>query len=346
MRALGFIPRQRLKNIPPDLRVRHEYCFFLHDECVRALKEYEEANAHVVSIEFQSKITAEQFQKIAKDRDTIEALRATGYPNEAKRVILNHITMAMVSDCLHHIFEGLRCLEKRKFVVALNLLRKPLKDNLLYLAWMLGDEDDFYRVFTSGNLEDLTHRKLGNVRIDILSKAIGKTGIAAMFDPALLNELIYDRRSSEGFELLFQHAVHLITDSNIELRTSSENFNFIFKSPSEDDIYEMSYKWLPYILLFLSHVILGLFDRMKSMDDGARDGILIRSVYGYALIEDAEWPTILAELKGALSKSVRCANCRANLNVTRYNAIKIAITDSFQCTSCGKKNALLFSYIF
>ena len=40
---------------------------------------------------------------------------------------INTITIGMVSDCLHHIYEALRCMERRKVVVAFNLLRKPLK---------------------------------------------------------------------------------------------------------------------------------------------------------------------------------------------------------------------------
>jgi hypothetical protein len=55
--------------------------------------------------------------------------------------------MALTSDFLHHVYEGLWCLEKRKIVVAFNVLRKPLKDNLTYLCWMLADPEDFYATY-------------------------------------------------------------------------------------------------------------------------------------------------------------------------------------------------------
>ena len=54
MLHLDLIPRNRLQNIPPDLRVKHEYCFFLHDQCVQILKEYEEAKANHVTVNFES----------------------------------------------------------------------------------------------------------------------------------------------------------------------------------------------------------------------------------------------------------------------------------------------------
>ena len=40
-------PRNRLRWIPQDLQLAHEYCFFLHDECVRLLAEYEAVRAHI-----------------------------------------------------------------------------------------------------------------------------------------------------------------------------------------------------------------------------------------------------------------------------------------------------------
>lgn len=131
MTAIGLIPQSRMARIPKGERLAHEYCFFLHDECVSLLKQYEEAEALHVKVKFRSKVEADLFEGLAND-DSIEALRAAGYPKQARRVILNTITMAMVSDCLHHLFEALKCLEKRKSVVALNLLRKPLMDSLLY----------------------------------------------------------------------------------------------------------------------------------------------------------------------------------------------------------------------
>lgn len=344
MQRIGVIPRNRLQNIPPNLRARHEYCFFLHDQCVHMLKEYAERKADLVTIKFQSDITAKQFQEIADAEDPIEALRKTGYPEEAKRVILNQITMAMVSDCLHHIFEALKCFEKRKIVVALNLLRKPLKDNLTYLAWMLGDEEGFYSEFMMGDPERLTQKRLGNARVEILSKAIVKTKLDSMIDASVLNALLFDRKSANGLEGLFQHAVHLITVQHIELRTLPQNFNFIFANPEDDDIYWAVFNSLPYILLFLSHVSAGLFNRMRIMDEGAHNAFYLRSVYGLCLIEDkGEVQSLLHEI---LAQNVTCKTCGSNLKVTRYNAVRIVMTESFRCTSCKQANAFPFSWLF
>jgi hypothetical protein len=345
MRHVGLIPRKRLRHIPYDLRVVHEYCFFLHDECVRILKEYENAEAHLVTVQFPSKLASDEFQKLAST-DPIEALRAAGHPNEAKRVILNQITMRLTSDCLHHIFEGLSCLEKRKVIVALNLLRKPFKDNLIYLAWILGDEDEFFHVFTSGNPEKLAQKQVGNIRTSIFSKALAKTEIGSWMDADLLNELIYNRKSDWSLEKLFQRAVHLITIANVELRTEPENFNFIFKDPRDNDVYERIYDNAPYILLFLTHVILELFDRMRNMDEGSRLSTITRTILGFTLLTSEDTTSVQDKLKNMLGNEVKCEYCHSQLSVTRYNAIRILITESFRCTSCGKNNAFPFSWLF
>ena len=164
--SCSLIPRNRLNRIPQELRLAHEYCFFLHDQCVALLVQYEAADAHTVTFKFRDGAEAKRFSKLAK-KDAVDALRETGHLVEARRVILNTITMAMVSDSLHHIFEALKCIEKRKTVVALNLLRKPLTDSLVHLSWMLGDEDAFYKAFSAGQPEALTLKRLGNITLSL-----------------------------------------------------------------------------------------------------------------------------------------------------------------------------------
>ncbi|MGH7814402.1 MAG: hypothetical protein ACREQI_10440 [Candidatus Binataceae bacterium] len=296
-------------------------------------------------MKFPSKITAKQFQKIAKSKDAIEALRKTGYPDEAKRVILNQITMAMVSDCLHHVFEALKCLEKRKVVVALNLLRKPLKDNFTYLSWILGDEDHFYREFTRGHPERLAQSRLGNSRSEIFSKAIDKTNLARFADVTLLLQLLFDRKNENGLEALFQHAVHLITVQRIELQTLPENFNFIFKNHNDDDVYYRVYNALPYVLLLLSHVVVGLFDRMKAMEKGVMVMFYLRSVLGFLLLEEKGSEDAQGAIGELLSPDLSCTYCKSRLRVSRHNAARLLMTESFRCTTCRRVSAFPFSWM-
>ena len=311
-----------------------------------ALKEYEESEAHFVTINFKTKAEADKFVERDNEDDFIEALQYLGYDIETKKIILNTITMAMISDCLHHIYEALRCLEKRKIIVALNLLRKPLKDNLTYLAWMCCDPDGFYNEFMKGNPQDLSQNKLGNIRKDIFSSAIQKLDIGTIIDAESLIEMIFNRENPDGLEGYFQHAVHLVTIKYEATQTSPQNFNFIFKNPSDDDIYDIIYNCLPYIVFFLSHVMIELFDNMKSMDKGAKEAFRIRALLGSSLVEGFKCSDSIRILKGAFENIISCPNCHSDLKITYYNAVKIVLTESYRCTNCRRSHYFPFSYIF
>lgn len=129
-----LIPANRLKWLPEEVRLTHEYCFFLHDEIARMLVEYESADAPKVSFTFADEAQSKKFRSLARKHNSITAMREMGLHSEAKRAVMNAITMAKVSDCAHHIYEALRCFEKRKVIPGFNLLRKPLLDSLMYLS--------------------------------------------------------------------------------------------------------------------------------------------------------------------------------------------------------------------
>lgn len=346
MSAVSFIPRKRLANIPAHLRVRHEYCFFLHDQCVAALAEYENAKAHFTTVHFASKEVGETFARMAKD-DPLEALQQTANTGEARRAVINQIVMAMASDCLHHIYEGLRCLEKRKFSVAFHLLRKPFKQNMLHLAWMLGDEEAFYRDFMAGSPRLLSESRIGNNRAEILRGAIEEIFVGKIYTPELLDGLLYDHANSDGFAGLFEHAAHLVTMKRAEIQTDPRNFNFIFNNPANDDLYKLAYQNLPYLMLFLSHVIIGLFNRMKSMDPGARQAFEARSSIGLILLDELDATDMLNTFNKAFAgKGISCSMCKSELSVTRHSAMKMVLVDEYRCSSCRAINAFPFSYMF
>jgi hypothetical protein len=343
--SVHLIPRNRLRWIPKALRLAHEYCFFLHDEGVRLLAEHEGAGTHKVSVEFRNKAEAKAFNEHADKDDPISAMRSGGYEAEARKVILNEITRAMASDCLHHIYEALRCLEKRKVIVALNLLRKPLTDNLLYLSWMLGDADSFYSTFTTNSPKGITSSILKGKRADIISSALAVTEVAGVVDADFIDRTLFAHANPLGFQKLFQHAVHLVTVQRVELETSPENFNFIFKRYSDDDLYELIYDLLPHILIYLSHVIFGLFQRIAPADDGAKNAFFVRSTLGLQLVMGEENEINAISILAAL-EDMKCPHCHSALKITPHNAARLVLTESYRCTGCRLAQPFPFSWIF
>lgn len=345
MKTIGLVPRNRLAHIPEHLRIRHEYSYFLHDEMLRLLVEYEAGQANFVKITFPNKRVGSRFAQLAKKANPLDAMRTMGFAAEAKRLVLNQVTLALTADFLLHIFEALRCLEKRKSVVAFNVLRKPLKDNLAYLCWILADPDDFYQAFASGSPKNLEQSKLGNRRRSLFQSALEKTELVGLIDAGSVHDLIYSRKRADGFEKFFQHAVHLITTMHVELETFPENFNFIFKSPAEDDIYELAYQQLPGLLLFSEHVIAAAFRAMHPGEEGGHKAASIRSILGFRLIEGINTDGVLAALR-PIEREVKCPVCKVAAKVTPYNGLRMVLTESYRCASCKIKVDFPFSYIF
>ncbi len=340
-----LIPPKRLRMIPREQRLAHEYSFFLHDQCAKLLVEHEQAETHVVKLTFVNDEEHSKFENLARASNPIDALRAIGRENEAKRVVLNSVTKGLVSDYLHHIFEALRCLERRKFVVALNLLRKPLVDSLLYLSWLLADEEGFYTTFTSRSPEDLTSTKLGNRRLEILKAALLSTSLAQVFEAAEIESVVYDKSNRAGLYWLMQRAVHLITTMHEAIKTEPENFNFIFKRYTDDDVYVGLYASLPLILLYTSHVIAELFDRIQPMDRGAKSAFNARTMAGFTLVKAGPGTAIVESILPQFAEGLTCSSCGTPPKFTRHNAVRAILSDTVRCAKCGRVSAFPLSWI-
>jgi len=342
-----LIPSNRLKWLPADTRLAHEYCFFLHDEFARMLVEYERADAHKVQFKFSSTRERKKFEALAKTTDPVSVLNALGRDSEARRVVLNTITMAMVSDCAHHIYEALRCFEKAKVIPGFNLLRKPLLDNLMYFTWMVADEDGFHAAFTAGDPSKITQKVLGNRRRELMQVAIELIGLSGVVQADDLHTIIFDVANPDSLYGLFQHAVHLVTVDRIEIKTTPENFNFIFNHPLDHEIYRTLYASLPTVLLYLTLVVMALYQRIQPMDQGPRSALLFRAINGYRLLLGGAY---LEAVKGVMSDilapQVQCADCKTGLKVTNSNAAKLLLADCFQCTGCRRKQLFPLSWMF
>jgi hypothetical protein len=309
------------------------------------LREYEKAEAHLVRFQFQDEAEAAQFKVVADSESAIAGLRAIGRLDEARRVTLNTITVAMVSDCLHHVFEALRCMERRKFVVALNLLRKPLLDSLVFLSRMLGDEEGFYEAFTRQSPKALTAKSIGNHRSAILASALLRTEIVGTVSADWLGSVLFNAANKRGLYWLLQQSVHLVTVQRVELRTEPQNFNFIFKRHTDDDVYMGVYDTLPGVMLYLSHVVTELFNRMQPMDRGSKMAFTVRSIYGFHLVGESDQVTKIQRRLSVLSAYTACEKCQTSPTFTYHNAARIVMTESFRCTACKKITPFPFAWL-
>jgi hypothetical protein len=180
----------------------------------------------------------------------------------------------------------------------------------------------------------------------ILEAALGHTDISSYMTASSLNSTIWDSRSPDGLYRLFQHAVHLVTVERPEIATDLENFNFVFKSPRDDDIYHGLYAKLPQVLLFAVHVIRELFNRMVPMDRGSARGLTMRSAYAWFIILGGE-PRRMAvtTLNNVIAPYYTCEVCGAAGRFTAHNAAGVLMCETYRCNGCRHESIFPFSWL-
>lgn len=131
MSSIGILDPERLVLLPPKHWRAHEFCFHLHDQMVELLVQYEASGAHKWVTDAFEKALADSNAKDV-DIDLFQFMKQHGLLRHYKHHIVSHLTLGLTSDMLHFLYEALTCFEKRKFAVGFALLRKPLKENLLF----------------------------------------------------------------------------------------------------------------------------------------------------------------------------------------------------------------------
>lgn len=329
---IGFLPQERLTNIPAAYRDQHELCFYLHDAMVGLLKGAEEALASTLNIPLESPEEADLFMK---REDPIGYFLDRGKVDVARRIALNRVTPALFSDFLHFIYESLSCLERRKFVVAFALLRKPMQQNLLFASWMLADESVFFEDLRRSPADHMEEHKFpASRRVQIFRAALSKVGHYGLLDATLINEIIYDKELPRGFAHLFAKANHLVTSRGQLAKTEDMNLNFIFKNPADNDIYDSIYLSLSYLLWYALLVQIALYSRMRAVEDSFTDWMTITTMATFGALFVRGSSPLGTVLSKALGKFMNCPHCKKKVSVGRKATGRFFLAQRIRCKNC------------
>lgn len=334
MKTLGVIELDRLVLIPQQHWSAHEFCFHLHDQILHLLIQYEESGAHHwVASAFEQALRDNRGQ--GADVDMLQFLKEHGLVRPYQHHIVSHLVLGLTSDMLHFLYEALTCFEKRKFAVGFSLLRKPLKENLLFLAWLLGDESDFISRFEKDNyttLNGVTPER----RQAIFERSIARLTTKTMFSPELLEAMIFSKSHNNGFEPIWQRASHLITSQGSLLRTEDLNINFIFHDTGSDSLFETLYSNLPYVLIYAVQVALQCFATILRTNEHTTSHLILTSMGCYeCLFEHKSKDGVTAMLAKALRGFLKCVHCSQSLRLTRASAIGMYLRETVTCHKCS-----------
>jgi len=345
LRYVSYLELDRLIAIPERHWPAHEFSFYLHDQLLHMLTQYEEGDAHNLVVQAFMEATKGQEDKF-EGVDILEFLKKNDLVRPYEHHILSHVTLAVVRDMLHFIYEALSAFEKRKFSVGFSLLRKPLKEHLFFLCWVLADKEDFISRFEGNN-----HQTLNNVgkerKLELFDKAIWKVATPSLFSSELIWNMIYAKSHARSLEPLFQRATHLVTSMGDLLKTEDYSLNFVFVHPGEDYFFDRLYDVLPYILIFTAQVSLAVFNRIHNVNSLTYSHMVLCTMGCYeAIFSDSKSQTIAKMLNNNLGELLKCAHCKKPLRINRGNAVGIYLREQAICRSCRVETPLPLYWLF
>ena len=278
--------REGTNRIPVEYWFAHELSFFLHDILVQIIKSGEGA---AIFADSRYKITNPEDVKAIlalSGEELWKWLEQNNYKYVIDDLILKQATVALLSDFCHFIYEALNCSRKQKLTVTYALLRKPFKDNLFYIEWLLVDRPTFLKAFKNGLAEPTPE-----IRRSVVERVVELLPVPGLFDSVLIYDLRYKKSAEIGFEGNWNQANHLITTCR-NFKTETQNFNFIFSGEDAHITqWRFLYTRLPYLLNYAVEVVELLLENIERTDPAYVKTMRLRRMAGLTIWAQGLNPT-------------------------------------------------------
>jgi len=330
--------------LPDKYTSSHEYCFYSHDVIASFIGFLEKNKLISTTYEFDDAAKMEEFAKVGKE-NAFDWLEDQGYQKELSEFVMKNIFIALIADFCHFTYEALRCSEKGKIAVTYCLLRKPLKENLFYLEWMLAYPEEFINRFMHQEAEEYVIDKVNpHQKKEIIRKASEVSETSNINVDGFLYELRYDKASDLGYESLWNKATHLVTTFK-HIRTEDQNLNFVFARTTEiASLWEYMYRTLPLLLYHAAGTVSSLAERIFGFDEEVKHyNRLFRDLkflaYNSSRLDDESHLALYEGLP------LFCSSCREPRTLELADIKSFAGSSSWTCQKCGKVNKIS-SYCF
>ncbi len=205
--------RYQGKHLPPQYRFAHEYAFSLHDDIAAAVRHMERDGLLWITLPPPPAPGAYDSLSGLKGEAVWTWLEDNGHSELIPDLLFRTCAHALLADSCHFLYEAMRCSEKAKLTVAFALLRKPFRENLLYLEHLLGEPESFLNSLWKGQPGELSVETLSAKRRlqGIIASAVQRTSRAILHDPEFLYQLRYDPFKPYAYDPLWTKAIHLVS---------------------------------------------------------------------------------------------------------------------------------------
>jgi predicted Zn finger-like uncharacterized protein len=327
-------------HFPERHKFSHEYAIFLQDLLANVVVSGSQHGIFKLEVTLDSEEKGKLFENVPQ-MEILDWLQANGEQKALSDFLERLILPRVLADYCHFVFEALSCSRRGKLTVAYSNLRKPFKDNLFYLEWLLVEPSGFTKAFMSGDPKQLEDRLTTFAsRHQIIEKAIMLTESSDLYDVELMEDLRYNRTADHGFAASWDQAAHLITTRKT-WATSPQNFNFVFSDrESVESQWDFLYFRLPTLLHYTVEVVEGLLGRIVS-DYVLKTGtIRLRRKFGHILwVEHVLGKEESKEFGGDSLEDlppIPCPRCHAHIRFDRSNLLLGYRAGRIRCGGCGE----------
>ena len=257
--------------LPEHFQFAHKYSVQLNEQ-LRNLVAYGVANKlYSVRIDIKDDEKKKEFSHL-QSTEIASWLKNHGYTNELEKLWLITLYPALVTDLYLFVDEALICSEKARLTLTYALLRKPLRDNLFYLEWLLVSPQNFVNTFDEKDPSEFSLDQM--LRQDkvrgIIREAIDRIGKSGVIDSDVIFNMRYEPHGGQySLHAMWNRALHLITTRK-SLATEQRNLNFIFSDDQDRlDQWTHIYTHVPAVLDYavnIAEALLFLLSGSKPAD--------------------------------------------------------------------------------
>lgn len=223
-------------------------------------------------------------------------------------------------------------------------IRKPLKENLFFLEWLLARPGEFLERFQRDMPSRFKLEQQASVedQISIISEALEHTPHGNWISAEYLHELRFRKDSPISMESAWQKANHLVTTFR-SLETEPCNFNFVF---SDDDArysqWTGLYLVLPILLFHSVQIVEALISGFARRKHHDLDIVPLRTVAGMLLWMKS--PPMSADInlvetvfvEQIENTGLRCPNCDYPYVMDSTNLLSFYEQGAISCSNnCG-----------
>jgi hypothetical protein len=322
--------------LPDQFHFKHQFSLFLHDILVNIIKvgEYNQHFSHKVQLRNEKDIEA--LESINQE-DTFDTFVRMGYSDDMDWVLIKQVYVAVLADFVQFVSTALETSTKGQLSVTYSLLRKPFKDNLFILEWILSNPDSYLEKFKSkDSYQEISIDKIKpEEKLKIIESANKKSAI-----PFLPSDFIYEQRYDKskpyGFERSWQMANHLVT-SYKHHKTEDMNLNFVFSNQEAKlSQWENLYLLLPSLLLYAVNICWSVYLTIQPQSKLIDGHMLSKIAVGYILCTKGT----VQEFDNRIIKDVPllCEKCGREIPVTNKVEKTIINNGYYRCSKCHRNN--------